>query len=107
MPKLRYLEELGVSLPKEFVDIAEKRDDTLAGEAAPFLPREVVDYTVLAGDATRCAEQLAGVVRPEVGSITIRPHAAPGESVKDVIRAFAVDVMPRVERLVAERDSNS
>ncbi len=106
-PHWDYLGELGVSLPKEFVDIAQKRDDTLAGEAAPFLPREVVDYTVLAGDAARCAEQLAGVVRPEVGSITIRPHAAPGESVKDVIRAFAVDVMPRVERLVAERDSNS
>jgi len=104
-PHWDYLAELGVTLPQEFVDIAQKNDDTLAGDAAPFLPREVVDTTVLAGDAAHCAEQLAAVVRPEVGSITIRPHAAPGESVEDVIRAFAVDVMPRVEHLVAERDS--
>jgi 5,10-methylenetetrahydromethanopterin reductase len=104
-PHWDYLKELGVTLPKEFVDIAQKKDDSLAGDAAPFMPREVVDYTVLAGDAARCAEQLAGAVRPEVRSITIRPHAAPGESVKDVIRAFAEEVMPRVEKLVAERDS--
>ena len=54
---------------------------------------------VLAGDAEQVARQLPGVLRPEVGSVTIRPHCVEGESVEDVIRSFAAEVMPRVERL--------
>ena len=84
----------------EFIEIAAKKDDKLADKAAAVMPRELVDYTVLAGDAARVADQLAKVMRPEVGSITIRPHAVPGESVEDVVRSFANDVIPRVSRLV-------
>ena len=104
-PHWDYLEELGVTLPEEFVDIARKRDDKLAGQAAPFLPRELVERTVLAGDAASVAQQLADAIRPEVGSITIRPHAPPGKTVADVIQSFAEDVMPRVERLVAQNET--
>jgi 5,10-methylenetetrahydromethanopterin reductase len=63
------------------------------------MPAEVVEYTVLAGDAERVANQLARVIQPEISNITIRPHAVPGESLDEVIRSFAEDVMPRVLRL--------
>ncbi len=99
-PHWDYLKELGITLSSEFIEIAAKKDDKLADKAAAVMPRELVDYTVLAGDAERVANQLAKVMRPEVGSITIRPHAVPGESVEDVVRSFANDVIPRVSRLV-------
>ena len=98
-PYWDYLDTLGVEMPAAFCRIAARKDEALAGEAAPFMPREVVLSTVLAGDAEQVARQLAGVLRPEVGSITVRPHCVEGESVGEVIRAFAEEVMPRVERL--------
>ena len=100
-PHWDYLNELGVTMPPAFVEIAARKDAGLTDEAASVMPRELVEYTVLAGDAQRVAEQLARVMRPEIGSLTIRPHAAPGESLDEVIRAFSEDVMPRVERLMA------
>ena len=100
-PRWDYLKELGVAMPPAFVEIAAKKDASLTDEAASVMPRELVEYTVLAGDAQRVAEQLARVMRPEIGSLTIRPHAAPGEPLDEVIRAFAEDVMPRAERLTA------
>jgi 5,10-methylenetetrahydromethanopterin reductase len=102
-PHWDYLKELGITLPPEFIEIAAKKDQSLTDQAASVMPREVVEYTVLAGDAQRVAEQLARVMRPEVGSITIRPHAVPGESIDEVLKTFAVDVMPRVERLCCTR----
>lgn len=102
-PHWGYLDELGVTLPDAFVEIAAKKDPGLADGAAAVMPREVVDYTVLAGNPERVAEQLAGVLRPEITSITIRPHNVPGESIQSVIRALATDVMPRAEAIVVDR----
>ena len=98
-PHWDYLDTLGVEMPAAFRDIATSGDETRAGEAAAFVPDALLRSTVLAGDAEHVARQLAGVLRPEVGSITIRPHCVEGESVEDVIRLFAQEVMPRVERL--------
>lgn len=98
-PHWAYLEEHGIELPPEFVEIAAKKDPALTDQAASVMPPEVVEYTVLAGDAERVAKQLARVMRPEIKSVTIRPHAVPGESLDAVISAFAEDVMPRVQRL--------
>ena len=101
-PHWDYVKELGVELPEAFRQIAARKDESLAGEAAEVMPREIVEHTVLAGDATHAAQQLAGVLRPEVKSITIRPHCVEGETIEEVIRTFAEDVMPQVERLVSE-----
>jgi 5,10-methylenetetrahydromethanopterin reductase len=98
-PHWDYLSELGVTLPPEFIEIAAKKDGRLTDAAAAAMPRKLVDYTVLAGDAEHVTEQLARVMRPEVSSITIRPHAVAGERVEDVIKSFAEDVMPKVVQL--------
>jgi 5,10-methylenetetrahydromethanopterin reductase len=100
-PHWAYLEELGIELPPAFVEIAAKKDPGLTDEAVSVMPTEVVEYTVLAGDSEQVAKQLARVMRPEVKSVTIRPHAVPGEPLDAVIAAFAGDVMPRVRRLCA------
>ena len=102
-PHWDYLGEMGIVLPEAFAEIAGTKDVSLAGEAAAVMPDEVVDNTVLAGNAEYVAERLARVSRPEIGSITVRPHRVPGESVEAVIEAFANDVMPRVEHRLAGR----
>ena len=65
------------------------------------MPPEIVEHTVLAGSVERVAEQLAAALRPEIASITIRPHCVPGESVDSVVRAFAEEIMPRALRRAA------
>ena len=98
-PNWAYLTELGIDLPPEFVEIAAEKDQKLVDEAARAMPSHAVGLTVLAGNAEQVANQLSRVMRPEVGSITIRPHAAPGEPLDRIIQAFAEDVMPRVNQL--------
>jgi 5,10-methylenetetrahydromethanopterin reductase len=102
-PKWEYLEHLGVTLPPAFVDVAARQDKTLVKEAMAALPDEVLERTVLVGRPDGVAAQVARVVRPEVTQITIRPHAVPGQSVGAVLRAFADEVMPLVERETGKR----
>jgi hypothetical protein len=63
------------------------------------MPNEVVARLVLAGNAERVAERLAGILLPEVTQICIRPHVTPGQNVAEVIEAFAKRVMPRAIEL--------
>ena len=104
-PHWDYLDEMGIVLPDAFVEIARAKDASLAGEAAAVMPEEVVDHTVLAGNAEHVADRLARVSRPEIDSITVRPHRVPGEPVEAVIEAFANEVMPRVGRRLAQKRS--
>ena len=100
-PHWVYLDEIGVQPPEAFASIASTKDPRRVDEAAVLMPPEIVEHTVLAGSAQRVAERLAAALRPEIASITIRPHSVPGESVETVVRAFAEDVMPRALRLAA------
>jgi 5,10-methylenetetrahydromethanopterin reductase len=97
-PKWDYLEPLGIALPPAFVEVAARKDRTLLPAAMAALPDEVIERTVLVGRPERVAEQVAGVLRPEVSQVTIRPHAVPGQPAGAVIRAFAEEVMPRVRQ---------
>ena len=98
-PHWAYLDEMGVRLPEAFVSVASTKDTRRVDEAVALMPHEIVEHTVLAGSAERVAEQLAAALRPEIASITIRPHCVPGESVDAVVRAFAEEVMPRARWL--------
>ena len=90
---------MGVELSEGFVSVASTKDPRRVDEAAALMPSEIIEHTVLAGSVERVAEQLAAALRPEIASITIRPHCVPGESVDSVVRAFAEEVMPRALRL--------
>lgn len=100
-PRWDYLNELGVSIPAQFSEIAAKKDNNLIDEAAAAMPAEIVDYTVLAGDVERVAQQLARVLRPEITHLVIRPHKVPGDDISTTIKLFAEAVVPRVEQLLA------
>ena len=95
-PHWDFLERLDVRMPESFTAIAAAKDTSRLDEAAASLPDEAVDRTVLAGRPERVADQLAAVLRPEVRSITIRPHALPGKDVAEVLRAFVERVVPRL-----------
>ena len=98
-PHWDYLTELGIALPQEFVELAKERRPDAADLAAPMLPDAVVESMVLAGSAERVARQLARALHPRVTSVTLRPHALPGESVAPVVHAFARKVVPQVMAL--------
>jgi len=101
-PHWEFLERLDVRLPDSFTAIAAAKDTSRLDEAAASLPDAALDRTVLAGRPERAAEQLAAILRPEVQSITIRPHALPGKDVGEVLRAFVDQVVPRLGVTVAQ-----
>jgi 5,10-methylenetetrahydromethanopterin reductase len=92
-PHWEYLEAIGLRLPETFVELARRPSRTEA-EAAPFVPREVVESMVLAGNPARCAGQLARGLVPRITHLTVRPHALPGQDVAEVIRRFVGEVVP-------------
>ncbi len=98
-PHWEYLDELGLSLPQAFIDIAKAKKPGGAKEAAAFLPAEIVESMVLAGNPERVAAQLARALNPRVTQLTVRPHCVPGQDISSVLRAFAQDVVPRAMRL--------
>jgi 5,10-methylenetetrahydromethanopterin reductase len=87
-----------VNLPPAFTELAARKDRSLLLAAMSALPDEALERTVLVGTPALVAQQVSHVLRDEVSLVTIRPHAVPGQSVGEVIRAFAEDVMPRVWR---------
>lgn len=94
-PHWDYLTELGVELPQAFVEMASQKKPELVAEAAPLMPREVVESMVLAGNPESCARQLASALHDRITSVTVRPHAVKGSSIPNVLRAFIETVMPR------------
>ncbi len=97
-PNWGFLKTLGVEAPAEFAAIAAKKDPALLDAAIEALPMAVVDASMLSGSPERVASLIAGLLRPEVTGVTIRPHPCPGTSVADMLRSFAKEVMPMVER---------
>jgi 5,10-methylenetetrahydromethanopterin reductase len=99
-PHWEYLDAIGLKLPTAFIEIAKRPDSKKAAdEAAAAMPSEVVESMVLAGNAERCARQLADGLGPRISHVTVRPHAAPGEDVGTVIRSFIEKVVPRALEL--------
>lgn len=98
-PHWEYLEELGLKLPQEFVELAKTKERGGAKKAAQHLPAEIVESMVLAGNPERVAAQLARALNPRVTQLTIRPHPVPGQDVSSVLRAFAEQVVPRALEL--------
>jgi 5,10-methylenetetrahydromethanopterin reductase len=100
-PHWDYLTELGIGLPRELVDIAERKDPKAAGEAAKWMPRAVVESMVLGGNAQACAAQLARALDPRITTVVVRPHAVAADSVGNVLKVFAEKVFPRAVELRA------
>lgn len=98
-PHWDYLTELGIELPQAFVELASQKNAELVAEAAPLMPRKVVESMVLAGNPESCARQLATALHDRINSVTVRPHAVKGQKVAEVLRAFSEKVVPRALEL--------
>jgi 5,10-methylenetetrahydromethanopterin reductase len=98
-PHWDYLEELNITLPQAFVDLAAERKPGAAEQAAALFPAEAVPTMVVAGNAESAARQLARALGPRITQVTVRPHTVAGQGVGEVIRAFAEQVMPRALEL--------
>jgi 5,10-methylenetetrahydromethanopterin reductase len=98
-PHWDYLTELGIELPQAFVELASQKKPELSAQAAPLMPREVVESMVLAGNPESCARQLASALHDRISSVTVRPHAVKGQGVAEVLRAFSQKVVPRALEL--------
>jgi 5,10-methylenetetrahydromethanopterin reductase len=94
-PHWEYLEELGITLPPDFVALAAEKKPGAAEQATALFPAEAVPTMVLAGNAESCAKQLARALGPRITQVTLRPHAVAGQKIADVVTAFAEQVMPR------------
>jgi 5,10-methylenetetrahydromethanopterin reductase len=94
-PHWEYLAELGVTMPEAFTALAAERPADAAERAAALFPEDAVEAMVLAGNPERVARQLARALHPRITSVTLRPHAMKGQSIGDVVRAFAEQVVPR------------
>jgi len=101
-PHWEYLDALGVTLPEAFVQLGGRRDEEAVAQAADLLPLAVVESMVLAGNPDRVAGQLARALGPRISQITLRPHAAKGQPLEEVVRAFAEEVVPRALALRSE-----
>ncbi|MGF7158821.1 5,10-methylenetetrahydromethanopterin reductase [Rhodoligotrophos appendicifer] len=104
-PHWDYLDELGVTLPEEFVAMAQDRSLHDTAKAAKLLPPEVVESMVLAGNPKRVAEQLARALHPRVTQLTLRPHAVPGGTMASVVAAFAEQVYPSALQMRAAAEA--
>jgi 5,10-methylenetetrahydromethanopterin reductase len=93
-PHWEYLDSLGVALPEEFSELAAAKQPSDLTKAMALLPDDVLERTVLFGRPEDVVRQVAGVLRPEVGEITVRPHVVEGQSVEEVLMAFAKAVEP-------------
>ncbi|WP_342643841.1 LLM class flavin-dependent oxidoreductase [Rhodoligotrophos ferricapiens] len=101
-PHWDYLDELGITLPEAFVELAKMEGGHDVSRAASLMPLEVVESMVLAGNPKRVSEQLAKALHPSVTQVTLRPHAVPGGKQASVVRAFAEQVFPEALRRRAE-----
>jgi 5,10-methylenetetrahydromethanopterin reductase len=92
-PRWEYLERLGV-VPGEALQAA------AAAGAVPAMAEALSDAdvrtTALVGDADAAAQQLAGLLTPDVAGVTIRPYACEGQGLDVTIQCFAERVWPRV-----------
>jgi 5,10-methylenetetrahydromethanopterin reductase len=102
-PHWEYLEELGITLPPAFAELAVAKPKGAAEQAAALFPAEAVPTMVVAGNAESAARQLARALGPRITQVTVRPHAVAGQSVAEVIRAFAEQVFPRAVELAGQR----
>ena len=100
-PDRNFVHRVGLQVPDELEALIAKRDYNLMEENAHLVPDDFVDKYCWAGTAEDVAEKVAAVVREGVAGLTIMPLPGPNDTRLDVARAFAEEVKPVVENMVA------
>jgi 5,10-methylenetetrahydromethanopterin reductase len=95
-PNFRYLEVLGLEVPKALCAQLAKRDYGLIKPSAPLVPDAFVRHLAVAGCRAEAIDQLQEIAATGVDQITIHPLLLPGQTLPAVIRHFAQDILPRM-----------
>lgn len=93
-PRWEYLEPLGVVPTDEMRAAAEAGDQE---RLAQTISDQHVRATALVGSTESAAEQLLGLLTPDVAGVTIRPYACEGQGLDVTIQRFAEKVWPKVQ----------
>lgn len=99
-PDRTFVHRVGLEVPTELEKIIAKRDYNLLAVNANLVPDSFVEKFCWAGTAEEVASKVARVAKLGVHHFTILPHALPGERVDETIRAFALEVRPKVEKIL-------
>jgi 5,10-methylenetetrahydromethanopterin reductase len=101
-PDRRFVERAGLEIPEPVERILAKRDYERIPEAAPLIPDELVAAFSWTGRPKVVAERVAEIVREtdvdEVGFWLLRTS---DQSLEDVVRSLAADVLPALGELAA------
>lgn len=100
-PNRDFVHRVGLEVPAELEAIIAKRDYNLMAPNAHLIPDEFVDKFCWAGTPEDVAEKVAAVVDMGIQNVTMLPHPPDGGATATTMRAFARDVKPRIEALLA------
>lgn len=102
-PDRRFVNAVGLEVPAALEQICSKRDDDLARRSGHLVPDPFIDAFTWAGTAAQIAEKIAAVVDYGIPNITFVPQPSAGAEAVRIIKAFAVEVMPRIRVLIGGR----
>lgn len=101
-PDKSFVQQMGLEIPPELERILAKKDHALTTQAAHLVPDEIVEAYTWAGSAEDVARRVAEIVRMGITSITFLAHPYDEEiGIMPTIKAFAQEVRPRVNELLA------
>lgn len=101
-PDKRFVHQMGLEIPAELEKILAKKDHALTNQAAHLVPDEIVEAYTWAGTAQEVAERVANIVRLGIGNITFLAHPYDEKvGIMPIIKAFAEEVRPRVDEMLA------
>lgn len=100
------LDEIGIKLPKDYLDFMENSKYTLSEEvitqAMKLIPDEIVEHFSIAGPPEKCAQKIVKIIKMGIKQIAIWPFPPKITDVENVIRPFAEKVIPRVKELLQQ-----
>ena len=107
-PRFDFLALLGLPpVPDPLLEVLARRDYALIRPNAHLAPDEYVRHLAVAGTLEEVTDQMVEIAGAGVDQITIKPVASPDNSVDDVIRLFAGEVMPAVRQALSAAGRSS
>lgn len=96
-PNWSYLEPLPkVDLPPQLKDIIAKRDYSLIGEAAKYIPDALVGHLAVAGTVPQVVHQLRELISTGIDELIVHPVPVGHTSLEETLGLLATHILPEV-----------
>ncbi len=104
------LDSIGVQIPPQLMTCLESSGWSMAAEAiddcSRYLTEEMLDAFSVAGTPAECARKLARIARTGVCELALVGLPAQGQSVEELARRLAVEVIPEVRSLLSRQPTS-